>query len=324
MDTEREQNTSHINPKSLRHLFKFPKIIIVRLKNILFNLYRINQLFDELKINQGVILSTLNKNKTSRLLEDYEFKVFSQWGEDGIIQHLINCVEITNKTFIEFGVEDFFESNCRFLLMKDNWRGFVIDGSKSNIDKLKQSYFYWKYHLEAVDAFITKENINELLEQSAFEKDIGILSVDIDGNDYYVLEAISFYNPRILICEYNSVFGKERKISVPYEPDFYRTKKHYSNLYFGASLAAMTHIAEKKGYTLVGTNSIGGNAFYVRNDLINEKLETLTTEQAYVPSNVRESRNRQGELTYITGDARRELIKGMPVFNVETNILEKL
>jgi hypothetical protein len=128
---------------------------------------------DEIKINQGMILSHLNNDKTSRDLKDYEFKVFSQCGEDGIIQHLVDSIAIKNKTFIEFGVEDFNESNCRFLLMKDNWKGFVIDGSRANIDELKRSYFYWKYQLESIEAFITKDNINELLAKSGFEREVG-------------------------------------------------------------------------------------------------------------------------------------------------------
>ena len=91
---------------------------------------------DDIKINQGMILSHLNNAKTSRDLKDYEFKIFSQWGEDGIIQHLVDSIAIKNKTFIEFGVEDFQESNCRFLLMKDNWKGFVIDGSSRLLKKV--------------------------------------------------------------------------------------------------------------------------------------------------------------------------------------------
>ena len=170
---------------------------------------------DDVSINQGRILSSLNEAKTSKRLKDFEFKVFSQWGEDGIIQHLTRAVDIKNKTFIEFGVEDFFESNCRFLMMKDDWRGFVIDGSRENIARLKKSNFYWKHHLDAVDAFITKDNINALLAKSGFDADLGILSVDLDGNDYYVLEAIENFRPRILICEYNPIFGATRKISVP-------------------------------------------------------------------------------------------------------------
>jgi hypothetical protein len=301
---------------------KSPKAIIAKAKQILRTILRINERIDDLKINQGIILSALNENKVSKNLKDYEFKVFSQWGEDGIIQYLTKSIEIKNKTFIEFGVQDFFESNCRFLLMKDNWRGFVIDGSASNIERLKESYFYWKHHLDTLDAFITRENINELLAKSGFEEDLGILSIDLDGNDYYILEAINFFKPRILICEYNPVFGSTRKISIPYQPDFYRTNTHFSNLYWGASLSAMTHIANKKGYALVGTNTASNNAFYVRKDLINDKLEVLSVESAYSPSNYRESRDKNGNLTYITADKRLDVIKGLPVLDVENNAIE--
>ena len=108
-----------------------------------------------------------------------------------IIQYLSNAIELNHKTFIEFGVEDFTEANCRFLLMKDNWSGFVIDGSPSNIVRIKKSYFYWRHHLLAVNAFITRDNINHLLAKSGFDKDLGILSIDLDGNDYFILEAVN-------------------------------------------------------------------------------------------------------------------------------------
>jgi hypothetical protein len=300
------------------------KSITDKLKKAFLSILRINEQFDEVKMGQGLILSMLNENKKSTNLKDYEFKVFSQWGEDGVIQYLAKSIEIKNKTFIEFGVESFTEANCRFLLMKDNWSGFVIDGSTSNIEQLKKSYFYWKHHIDAVDAFITRENVNELLARSGFSEDLGVLSVDIDGNDYFVLEAISTFHPRILICEYNPLFGATRKISIPYEADFQRTKRHYSNLYFGASLSAIAYLADRKGYSLVGTNSIGGNAFFVRNDLLNEKVEVVSVEQAYFPSKIRESIDRLGNLSYLDGNARLELVKGLPVLNVETNNIEEL
>lgn len=300
------------------------KRIIVRLKQLLITIANLNQHIDEIRINQGVILSSLNEGKKSRSLKNYEFKVFSQWGEDGIIQHLTQSIEIKNKSFIEFGVEDFHESNCRFLMMKDNWAGFVMDGSPKNIQRLKQSYFYWKHDLNAVCAFITRENINDLLETSGFDEDLGILSVDLDGNDYYVLDAIENFKPRIVICEYNALFGASRKISIPYQPDFNRTDAHYSNLYWGASLAAMTYLADKKGYALVGTNSASCNAFYVRKDLLNDKLEVLSVEAAHSPSQYRESRDPQGNLTYASGDRRLDLIKGLPVFNVEEQVIEAI
>ncbi len=176
----------------------------------------------------------------------------------------------------------------------------------------------------AVDAFITRDNINELLAQSGFDEDLGILSVDLDGNDYHVLEKITFFKPRILICEYNSVFGPTRNISVPYDENFMRTNKHFSNLYWGASLGAMTYLASKRGYSLVGTNTAGNNAFYVRNDLLNDKLEVLSVERAYSNSLYRESRDTEGGLTYVGAEDRLKMIKGMPVVNVETQATEPL
>ena len=284
---------------------------------------RLDQSIDEIKINQGIILSTINAKLTSKRLKDYEFKVFSQNGEDGIIQRLISITDIENKTFIEFGIGNFLESNCRFLLMKDNWSGFVIDSSSKNIKQIKNSYFYWRYQIDAVNSFITQDNINSLLLKSGFDRDVGILSIDIDGNDYHILESIETFEPRILICEYNAVFGK-RKLSVPYDPKFNRTDKHYSNLYFGASLAAITHIANKKGYSLVGINSTSVNAFFIRNDLIKEEHEVLFVEKAYVPSKFRESRDEHDKLTCIGSNGRLALLKDMPVLNVETGKIERL
>jgi hypothetical protein len=285
-------------------------------------LNKIEQKFDEIKINQGAIFSTINENKKSLNLRDYEFKIFSQWGEDGIIQHLIKSIEIKNKNFIEFGVEDFFESNCRFLLMNNDWKGFVIDANKSNILRLKNSYFYWKHHIVAIEKFITRENINEILEMSGFDQDLGILSIDLDGNDYFVLENINKFRPRILICEFNSVFGLTRKVSIPYDPKFLRNEAHYSNLYWGASLPALIYLANKKGYAFVGTNSAGCNAFFVRKDLLNEKIEVVTADKIYFQSNYRESRDKFGSLSYISSEKRIDEIKGMPVYEVEKQAYE--
>src|SRR5215470_3717549 len=207
-----------------------------RWRAALVSALNVERRLDEVKINQGRILARMHHPLRLPNLSDYEFKVFSQWGEDGIIQHLTSHLAVRNQTFIEFGVEDFHEANCRFLLMKDRWRGFVIDGSEENIKRLRRSYFYWQYPLESRSAFITKENIGELLAQSGFDREPGILSIDIDGIDYHVLDALSEWRPAILIVEYNEVFGFERPVSVPYDPSFVRARKHYSNQYWGANL----------------------------------------------------------------------------------------
>jgi hypothetical protein len=297
---------------------------IAPIKRALSTIHGIDRTFDEIKVNQGVLFSELNKNKNSRNLKDYEFKIFSQWGEDGIIQRLTSVVEIANRAFIEFGVQDFTESNCRFLLVKDNWDGLVIDGSADNIKALKNSYFYYKHNLVAVDAFIAKDNINDLLARSGFGEDVGILSIDLDGNDYFIFEAITYCRPRIIICEYNAVFGAIRSISVPYDAAFVRHNKHYSHIYYGASLGAIAHIAKKKGYSLVGTNTAGNNCFFVRNDLLNAQVQVLDTGEAFTASKFRESRDIRGNLTFVSAESRLELIRGLPVLNVKTNEIESL
>jgi hypothetical protein len=273
----------------------------------------------------GKILSNQIKLINSSNIHDYEFKIFSEYGDDGIIQFLIQNLNIKNHSFIEFGVEDFSESNCRFLMMNNNYQGFVIDGSEKNINRLKNFDWFWRYDLQCECCFITKNNINDLIAKSGFE-DIAILHIDLDGNDYWIFEEINLskINPAIVILEYNSVFGKKRAVSTPYIHDFCRTNYHYSNLCFGTSLPALNHLAEKKGYSLIGSNSAGNNAYFIRNDLLNDRVKKLSVEDAYVESKFRESRDQDGQLTYLRKDARYQLIKGLQVVNVLNNEFEKL
>lgn len=285
---------------------------------------RHDQQIEDIKIAQGRILGALNRRESSTELRDYEFKVFSQWGEDGIIQKLVDSIEIPNKTFVEFGVEDFLEANCRFLMMKDNWAGLVIDGSLANAKRIEQSYYYWRYELSVVNSFVTRENINALISAAGFSGDIGILSIDVDGVDYHIWEAITVVSPRIVIVEYNSVFGPDRAITVPYDPAFQRTAKHYSNLYFSCSIKALARLGQRLGYTLVGGTSQGVNAFFVRSDLMTDKLRSCTPEQAYAVSRFRESRDRDGLPSFVDRKNRYALIRGLPVLNVETGNEEPL
>ena len=301
--------------------------MINKIRSIIKKLFRHLQNKKHLEtilINQGKILSTLNSQKNTTKLSDYEWKIYSQWGEDGIIDFLVSEVSIVNKTFIEFGVESFSESNCKYLLMKSDWNGFVIDGSQKNIEKLKNSDYFWKYDLQALVAFIDINNINELLIKSGFKRDLGILSIDIDGNDYHILNKIDCFDPRIIICEFNPVFGNDRKITVPYDPKFYRTRKHYSNLYFGASINALRSLLTKQDYTLVGTGMQGGNAYFIKNSLMTDRLRILAKNPFCFNFNWRESRDIDGNLNFLRAELRYKEIKGMNVLNVETGNLEKL
>jgi len=273
----------------------------------------------------GTLLSNQQWSISSRNINDFEFKIFSAWGDDGIIQYLIKHIQIENKSFIEFGVENYLESTTRFLMMNNNWSGYVIDGSNYNMESLRKRTWFFKYDLRCKTAWIDKDNINSLLAETEFSN-VGLLHIDIDGNDYYVLEAIDFsnLNPSILIMEYNSIFGSDRPISVPYRRDFNRTKAHYSNLFFGVSLPALNYLAEKKGYSLVGCSLSGNNAFFVRNDLIREPIYKVDIKTAYKESKFRESRGRSNSLSFFRAEQRLESIKGLEVFNVITGKIERL
>ena len=250
-------------------------------------------------------------------LSEIEFKVFSPWGEDGIIEWLVSHVDVPNRRFVEFGVETFQEANCRFLMLNRNWRGFVMDGSEANIAGLRADPLFWKYDLSALSTFVSAENINGLLEKAGLSGPLGLLSIDIDGNDYWVWKAISIVSPAIVVCEFNAVLGNAEPIAVPYKASFRRLDGHFSGLYFGCSIGALQHLANEKGYQFVGTNSHGVNAFFVRNDLAAPVLGLLRERRAF-PSRTRESRDASGRLSYVRGYARLELIQHLPVVDVVT------
>jgi hypothetical protein len=256
-------------------------------------------------------------------LQDYEFKATSQNGEDGIIQFLIDQIQPAHKTFVEFGVHKYTESNTRFLLKHNLWSGLVIDGSQKNIDYIKADPIYWRYNLKAECAFINKDNINTLILKNGLQGEIGLLSVDIDGNDYWVWDAIICVNPAIVICEYNALYGPSARVSIPYTENFIYDQAHYSTLYWGASIGAFNYLAEQKGYALVGANTMGNNIFFVRNDLLG-RLPKLSPEQAYVQAGFRTSRDPQGNLTFLDHAASFQLIADMPLCEVDTGKLVTL
>ncbi len=279
---------------------------------------------EPLQLAVGGLQARLVRALPDRLpLASAEFKVFSQWGEDGILQYLLSKVDVPHRQFVEFGVENYREANTRFLLRHDNWRGLVIDGSPIYVESIKAERWYWRHDLTAIAAFVTAENINALIRAHVAEPDIGLLSIDIDGNDYWVWKAIDVVSPRIVICEYNSLFGDRQCVTVPYKADFDRSRAHHSNLYWGASLGAFCRLAVEKGYVFVGSNSAGNNAFFVRQDVAG-RLVALQPEAGYVESRFRESRNESAELTYLSGDARLMPIQDLELFDLEEGKLRQV
>ena len=268
----------------------------------------------------SMLLGELHAHRLAQLTEaeslrQVEFGVFSQWGEDGIIEYLVSRAAIPNETFVEFGVQDYAESNTRFLLKHRNWTGLVIDGSVGNVRRIRAHPISQMYDLRSVAAHITAENINALIRGAGIEGDIGLLSVDIDGNDYWVWKAIDVISPRVVVCEYNSVFGDEHAVTVPYDPGFDRMAAHHSKLFFGASLPALRRLAGEKGYVFVGCNTSGVNAFFVRADCAGP-FARLQESARYVASKFRESRDHAGRNTFLSGAARRAEISDCTVYDI--------
>ena len=259
----------------------------------------------------GRIESRQVKSAGVRSAVDAEYRVFSQGGEDGIIDWLTEQVPIERRLFVEFGVEDYREANTRFLLAHRNWSGLVFDSSPGNIDAIRQRRGFWYRDLQAAAAFITRDNINDLLRTHGAEGDIGLLSIDIDGNDYWVWQAIDVVSPRIVAIEYNSRLGAQKAVSIPYRADFERARAHHSMLYYGASLRGLWNLGQQKGYELVCCNSGGNNAFFVRADVMPPGLQPATVEDAFVRAKFRESRDATGRLDYLDAAQEEQLLASL-------------
>ena len=271
---------------------------------------------DDLVVLLGQLLAKQTAGRELSELREAEFRVFSQFGEDGIIEYLVGLLGVPREAerFVEIGVESYREANTRFLLVNRNWSGLIVDESDDHVRALEDSELLWRHDLRAVAARVEPDSVNALLREYGFERDLGLLSIDVDGIDYWIWEAVES-EPLVVVVEYNSLFGAERAVTVPYEPEFDRTRAHHSNLYFGASLAALERLGRTKGYRLVGSNSAGNNAFFVR-EQVAEGLPTPSVAEAYVESRYRESRNEVGKLTYLSGSARLRSIADLQVWDL--------
>jgi hypothetical protein len=248
---------------------------------------------------------------------EHEFKVASQFGDDGLIRFLVNTVRPEVEKFIEFGVQDYSEANTRYLLESSNWIGLVIDADTAAMENLRREAIYWRHTLTAVGAFITRENINTLFTENGFSGSIGLLSIDIDGNDYWVWEAITAVAPAIIVAEYNSLFGCERAVCVPYNERFHRFDAHHSGQYWGASLAALDHLARSRGYRLVGCNSGGNNAYFIKSGAA-PALPTVAVRDAFVPARWRDSRDAAGKLSFLSPSEVLAELSDLPLVDVTT------
>jgi hypothetical protein len=188
------------------------------------------------------------------------FRLLSQNQEDGMTLALLEEVGISSRTFVEIG-SGLSGGNAAFLAREFGWSGLMVDADEGHMQQVARRF----PTVTAVGAWVTRENINELIASKGFGGEVDLFSLDIDGTDYWVWDAMTACSPRIVILEYNSMFGPDRAVTVPYDPHFDRHQHH--TMYYGASLLAWTRLGARKGYRLVAVEPTGVNAFFLRADL---------------------------------------------------------
>lgn len=216
-------------------------------------------------------------------LNQYEYSLLSQNGEDGIIRYLFDTTGFESRWFVEFGFGA-HQCNSLRLMLHEGFRGVLLDGSHENCRFFDIAARRFGIDgVRAVQAFLNRENLNETISGQGVPAGIDFLSLDVDGNDYWLWQALTCTSARIACIEYNAGMGRDLSWSVPYDAQFERFAKHPSGFFHGASLKALEKLGTQKGYRLVGCDSTGTNAFFLREDVPAPGVPTLTAAEAYRP-----------------------------------------
>lgn len=214
-------------------------------------------------------------------IADVGFRVFSQNDEDGILLYIFSLIGTVNKKVVEVCAADGIQCNSANLIINHGWTGLLFEGDEEAVKKGRAFYANCKdthiFPPQFVHAWIDAECINTLISSHGFKNEIDLLIVDMDGVDYWIWKAIDCIKPRVVIVEYQDIWGAERSVTVPYRRDFNRFDIHED--YFGASLPAFVKLGREKGYRLVGCNRYGFNAFFVRSGIGEDILPEVTPQK---------------------------------------------
>ena len=266
------------------------------LKRKLYILKVRNRFSAEVQIGQRKLFldyQIAQKNNQLPNFNDTGFRVFSQYEEDGKLLYIFSLIGMKNKTFVEIGSDDGINSNCANLAFNFGYHGLFLDGNPKAIKRGEAFYkkypHPWMYVPKFKCAKVTAENINQLVSESGLKDEIDLLSIDIDGNDYWVWKALDVVQPNVVIIETHVEFGL-RNIVVPYDANYFFPGKH--PIYHGASPIAMNNLAKQKGYRLVGANQLGFNFIFVKNGLAEKELPEVSVESVLTHISVQESYSR--------------------------------
>ena len=301
---------------------------IKKIKNFLYRFffkdYQNRKLF---MIGQSHILNMRKNYKDIKSLNELDFKVFSQNGEDGILDYLLLKLNIEKPKFLEIGVGDYSEANTRFIFDRCSPKGTIIDCIENFETKVKKNIKLWRGELEIINKNIDSTNIKDVIENKKIFSNLDLFSLDIDGIDYWVLDKLPKKFSKIAVIEFNPVFGHKFKVTVPNIKNFNRKEYHYSNLCFGMSLMALIDLMEKKNFYFLGTNLFRNNAFFVSNEYSKDNyFQNLTSDNIknHTMANFTESRDLKGNLNYLLGEKKLNEIKDCKLTDLENNQEKKI
>jgi hypothetical protein len=230
----------------------------------------------------------VEENQPLPRLNEIGFKCHSQTDEDGILLYLFSILGATQKLCVEICAGDGVECNTANLILHHGWHGLLVDGDRRNVERgtrfFAQSKHTYVYPPRFICSWVTRESVNAMLLSNGFQGEIDLLSLDLDGIDYWVWESIDSISPRVVVLEYQDMLGPDRSWTVPYSEDF--SSKSYPMTdgnpnFAGASLSAFVKLARRKGYRLVGVNRYGYNAFFVRDDLAKGLLPEIQVRDCF-------------------------------------------
>ena len=278
-------------------------------------------------IGKSILINKRNQYSNYKSINDAEEKFFSQNGEDGIIDYILETLNIEDPKFIEIGVEDYIESNTRFLYHVRNSYGLIIDQT-IDVNKLSKNLDLWKGRIKVIKKAVSPNNINQIINDNYFNKNLDLFSIDIDGLDYWVIKELPKNFSKICVAEYNPLFGSDLEITVPNIKNFDRTDYHYSNLCWGVSLKGLISIMKEKNFIFLGVNNLKNNAFFINNDYQNSFKKIIPginlKLDKYVNHNFKESRDKKGKLTNLSREEQLKEIADCQVVDIKKSLVERV
>jgi len=234
--------------------------------------------------NQYFLMKKLLAPAEMPSLKEVGFTVHSQFEEDGILLYIFSMIGTTNKFVVEICAGDGTQCMAANLIINHGWTGLLFDGDKTSVDR--GVTFYASNNSTFLhppifrQAWLTRENIDQLIAENGFKNEIDLLSLDIDGNDYYIMEAINVIKPRVIICETHNVIPSDLALTIPYKFDFKRMTDVHPD-FMGVSLLAMKKLLKNRGYRLIGSHQYGFNVIFMLNEVGGDYFPEVSVESIH-------------------------------------------